>query len=75
MGLLRDTDFPNYSDFTDIDLAYDDFIGRLTQVINSVAPIREARIKCNSQEWFDGEIAEQISLRDKLFKKFKKSKL
>ena len=27
-----------------------------------------------SNEWFDGELAEQISNRDKPFKKFKKSK-
>ena len=29
----------------------------------------------NTQERFDGEVAEKISVRDKLFKKFKKSKL
>ena len=33
------------------------------------------RVKQNSQEWFDGEIADEIKNRDKLFKKFKKSKL
>ena len=32
-------------------------------------------MKNQSSEWFDGELAEQISNRDKLFKKFKKSKL
>ena len=32
-------------------------------------------MKNQSSEWFDGEIAEQISKWDKLFKKFKKSKL
>ena len=44
-------------------------------VIDLVAPIKSRRIKQNSQEWFDGEFAEKISVRDKLFKKFKKSKL
>ena len=33
------------------------------------------RVKQNSQEWFDGEIADEIKNCDKLFKKFKKSKL
>ena len=33
------------------------------------------KVKKNSQEWFDKEIADQIKNRDKLFKKFKKSKL
>ena len=39
--------------------------------INKVAPIKERRIKHNSQEWFDGDISEAIKNRDKLFKKFK----
>ena len=45
------------------------------QVIDRVAPIKERRIKQNYQEWFDGEIADEIENRDKLFKKFKKSKM
>ena len=32
-------------------------------------------MKNQSSEWFDDELAEQVSNRDKLFKKFKKSKL
>ena len=45
------------------------------RVIDLVAPIKSSQIKQNSQKWFDCEIAEKISVRDKLFKKFKKSKL
>ena len=44
-------------------------------VIDKVAPIKGRQIKENSQEWFDGEIADEIKNREKLFKKFKKSKL
>ena len=33
-----------------------------------VAPIKSRRIKQNSQQWFDGEVAEKVSVRDKLFK-------
>ena len=40
-----------------------------------VSTIKSGRIKQNSQEWFDGEAAEKISVRNKLFKKLKKSKL
>ena len=43
--------------------------------IDKVAPIKERRIKHNSQEWFDGEISEAIKNRDKLLKKFKRSRL
>ena len=44
-------------------------------LIDKLAPIKEMRVKQNSQEWFDGEIANEIKNCDKLFKKFKKSKL
>ena len=37
--------------------------------------MKQSRIKNNTQEWFDGEIMEKIAIRDKHFKKFKKSKL
>ena len=40
-----------------------------------VAPIKERRIKHNFQEWFDGEISEANKNRDKLLKKFKRSRL
>ena len=67
--------FPNYHNFDNIDDAYSKFIQKVIGVIGLVAPIKLRRIKQNSQEWFDGEVAEKISVRDKLFKKFKKSKL
>ena len=39
--------------------------------IDKVAPIKERRIKPNSQKWFDVEISEAIKNRDKLLKKLK----
>ena len=45
------------------------------KVVNEIAPSKEIRIKTNTQEWFDREIAELIHAREKLFLKFKKSKL
>ena len=44
-------------------------------VIEKVAPIKERRVEQNSQEWFDGEIGDEIKNLDKLFEKLKKSKL
>ena len=57
------------------DEAYDEFIHKIMVAINKVAPIKERRIKYNSQEWFDGEISEAIKNRDKLLKIFKRSRL
>ena len=44
-------------------------------VIDKLAPFKTKRVKVNSQEWFDGEVLESIAIRDKLFKKFKRSQL
>ena len=35
---LKDLDFPNYELFTDIDLAYFDFIQKLINVLDKIAP-------------------------------------
>ena len=57
------------------DVAYSDFITRFECVINAIALFKTVRIKNNASEWFDGEIAEKIHTRDKLYKKFKSTKL
>ena len=67
--------FPNYQNYNEINEAYNDFIQKIMSVIDKVVPIKERRFKRNSQEWYDGEIADEIKNRDKLFKKFKNSKL
>ena len=72
---LSKLNFPNYRNFNDINEAYNDFIQKIMNVIDKVAPLKERWVKQNSQEWFDGEIADEIKNQDKLFRKFKKSKL
>ena len=52
--------------------AYSNFIQELMEVIDKVTPVKNKRIKRNSQEWFDSEILEKLIIRDKLFKKTKK---
>ena len=39
--------------------------------INAIAPSKEIRIKNNTQEWFDREVAELTHAREKLFLKFR----
>lgn len=41
----------------------------------SVVPITEGRVKENSREWFENNIADEIKNRDKSFKICKRSKL
>ena len=67
--------FPDYENFSDVNKAYENFIQKLMSVTDKLAPFKTKRVKGNSQEWFDGEVLESIALQDKLFKKFKRSKL
>ena len=70
---LKTVKFPNYDIFSNVNVAYSDLLNNTP--IDRVAPIKEIRIKNNTQEWFDNEIAEAIKIREKYFKKFKKSNL
>ena len=69
---LRKINFPDYSNFKDINDAYSE---KVTSVIDEIAPLKEIRIKNNSQDWLDAEINEEIERRDKSFAKFKKFRL
>ena len=71
---LQNINFPDYERFQSSTLAYSDFINKLTDTIDDIAPMKQSKIKNSSQEWFDGEIAEK-NFSDKLFSKFKKTKL
>ena len=53
--------------------AYENFIQKVMGVIDNLAPSENKHIMGTSQNWFDAEIMEKISDRDKLYKKFKKS--
>ena len=72
---LRKINFPNYDTLSNVNVAYTDLVKKISNTIDSVAPMKELRIKNNTQGWFDNEIADAIKIRDKNFKKFKKSNL
>ena len=58
-----------------INKAYNGFFPKLIEVVNNIAPLKTVRIINASNKWFDREIAEKLSIRDKLFKRFKSSRL
>ena len=72
---LKKVKFSNYENFINRKEAYSNFIPNLTSVIDEIAPCKTKRVKGNSKEWFDSVVSEGINNRDKLFKKFKKSRL
>ena len=62
---------PNYEKYQNINKAYDNFFQKLIEVVKNIAPLKTTRIKNTSNEWFDRKIAGKLSIRDKLFEKFK----
>ena len=72
LGMIN---FPDYEYFNDVDIAYSDFIQRITSVINKIALFKEVRFKNYYHDWFDGEILDNIIFRDKCLKEFKASRL
>ena len=47
-----------------INKAYNDFFNKLNEVVNNIRPLKTARIKNTSNQWFDRKIAENLSIRD-----------
>ena len=44
-------------------------------VVSEIASFRDLRIKNNTQDWFDDQLAKVIKLREKRLKQFKSTKL
>ena len=65
--------FPDYENLGCVNKAY--LSSKIVDEVNKVAPTKTIRVKNNTNQWFDGKIAEKIAARDKLFRKLKKSKL
>ena len=72
---LVEINFPEYNNFDNVNDSYSNFIQKLMKVTEKVVPVKNKIIKRNSQEWFDSEISEKLIIRDKLFKKYKKTRL
>ena len=72
---LKQVDFPNYENFGDVNETYSNFFQKLMTVIDKIALYKSKQVKGNTQKWFDGEVFEKLNLRNKIFKKFRKSRL
>ena len=72
---LKKVNFPNYELFNDVNEVYSNFFQKIRIVADSFAPFKTKRVKANTQKRFDREVLENINTRNKVFKKFKKSRL
>ena len=74
-NVLKAVQFPNYNIFSNVNVAYSDLVNIISDTVDNVAQIKEIRIKNNTQDWLDNDIAEAIKTREKYLKKIKKSNL
>ena len=72
---LMNINLPKLDENSNIDVIYDNFVMQFSEIIDSVAPLREIRVKNNTPDWFDGEIMDEIRKRDKLHHRYKCTKL
>ena len=63
--------FPSYGNFINKNEAYSYFIQKLT---TEITPCKTERVEGTSQEWFGSFVSEGTNNREKLFKKFKRSR-
>ena len=69
---LSEVQFPDYSSFENVNEAYADISSKLIGVIDSIAPLKQIRLKTNTKPWFVIEVLEKIRIRKKSRKKYKK---
>ena len=61
--------------FDKVNTAYSDFFQKIMAAIDKTTPYKTKRLKAHTQKWFDSEVLERLDFKDKLFQKFKKSRL
>ena len=66
---LGEIDFCNYENFHNVNDAHSNFIKKIMEFIDKVILIKD--LLGNSQEWFDNEVSEKLTMRVKHFKKYK----
>ena len=71
---LTKINFPYYNIFSNVNIAYLDLVEKILSVVNKISPCKNLRIKNNTHDWFDDEVAEAIKLREKHLKHFKSTK-
>ena len=73
MEKLESVKFSDYSNYTCVNDAYQDFGVKFLFVIDFVAQVRTLRAKYNTKPWFDVNVLDVIWNHDKRYKKFKRS--
>ena len=62
---LKKINFPNYNIFSNVNIAYLDLVEKILSMVNKIAPFKVLKIKNNTQDWSDDEVAKAIKLTEK----------
>ena len=75
-GLLEALTSADWSSMycSDVNQAWTNFKAIFLQILDTVAPIKQIRLKSRTEPWMNAEILENIRLRDHLLFKFKKDR-
>ncbi len=70
--LLSEADWSGIIDNDDVDSAWSCFHDIFTNILDTIAPVKEVRIKQRTEEWMTSDILDGINERDSLLQTFKK---
>ena len=59
---LKKINFPKYNIFSNVNIAYLDLVEKILSVVDKIAPFKDLRIKNNTQDWLDDEVAKAINV-------------
>ena len=68
---LRSIKFPDYSNHTCVNHAYQDCITKFVSAVDSVSPVRILRVKSNTKPWFNVDVKQSGRERTILKNNFK----
>lgn len=71
---LNNVDWSNCLVSNCIEASWSNFKTKFLKVIDEIAPVKTIRVKQNDHPWFNNEIRELVRHRDKLLKKYAKTK-
>ena len=71
LELLRKIDCANCKTFTYLNKTYQEFIFKLSEMVDLLCPSIISRLRANTKAWIDSEKISAIHKRNKLFKKYK----
>ena len=61
---LVEISFLEYKNFDNVNDCYSNFIPKLMEVIDKIAPVKNKITKKNAQEWFESEISEKLIIKN-----------